>query len=266
MNFKNYETVSPEIKEQIRQVCEIWRKHLDKDLYGIYLHGSMALACFQERVSDIDILTVTGRKLNRAERLAVAKEILSIDQKPCPLEMSALYIKDIRPWRYPARCQFHYSDYWTEHYKKLLGGCMQGSFLVDEDFEDTDIACHIRLTKQCGICLYGQPVDAVFPDVPEDDFWQSISRDIDQYDFSAYNPRYFTSNILVLGRILSYKREKRILSKYEGGLWMMEHIPAPYRYIVENALRVWYCGEEQIAYKQEDLEGLKSYLIACIKA
>lgn len=265
MEFRNYTTVSEPIKKQINDVCEIWKGHLGEDLLGVYIHGSMALQCFREAVSDIDILAVTGRKISREMRLSIAREILAIDQKPCPLELSALYAGDIKPWQYPPRCQFHYSDYWTERYKELLSGKLSGSPIVDEDFEDTDIACHIKLTKQCGICVYGQPIDRVFPDVPEEDFWQSISNDIDNYDFNAYQPKHYASNILILGRILSYRHEKRILSKYDGGLWTIEHIPERYRYIVENALKVWYLGEQQMEYRREDLEGLKNYLICRIK-
>lgn len=265
MEFKNYKTISEEIKKQINEVCDIWQRYMGEELYGVYIHGSMALQCFRESISDIDILAVTGRKIARAERLSIAEEILGIDQTPCPLELSALYIGDIRPWQYPTRCQFHYSDYWTERYKKLLSGELSHSPIVDEDFEDTDIACHIKLTKQCGICVYGQPVEEIFPDVPEEDFWQSLCNDIDSYDFDAYHPKYYASNILILGRILSYRCEKKILSKYEGGLWTIAHIPAKYRYIVENALKVWYLGGKPVDYRQEDLDGLRAYLIERIK-
>lgn len=265
IDFRNYQTVSEAVKGQIRNVVEVWKKHMGKNLLGIYIHGSIALECFSENSSDIDILAVTDRKIPRAERLVIARDIMMIDRKPCPLEMSALYIRDIKPWQYPTRCQFHYSDYWTEHYEKLQGGEITESFIVDTDFEDTDIACHIKLTKQCGICVYGRPASEIFPDVPEENFWASISSEVEDYDFHAYNPKYFVSNILILGRILSYKKEKIILSKYDGGIWTRDHVPEKYRYIIDNALQVWYLGQEQAEYKREDLEGLRQYLIDCVR-
>lgn len=265
IDFRNYQTVSEAVKGQISDVVEVWKKHMGKNLLGIYLHGSMALECFSENSSDIDILAVTDRKIPRAERLVIAQDIMMIDRKPCPLEMSALYIRDIKPWQYPTRCQFHYSDYWTEHYEKLQGGEITESFIVDTDFEDTDIACHIKLTKQCGICVYGGTASEIFPDVPEEDFWASISSEVEDYDFHAYNPKYFVSNILILGRILSYKKEKIILSKYDGGIWTRDHVPEKYRYIIDNALQVWYLGQEQAEYKREDLEGLRQYLIDYVR-
>lgn len=266
MNFKNYDTVSPEIKEQIEKVCEIWQNHLGDALTGIYIHGSMALNCFVEETSDIDILIVTGRKLPREERLAIAEEIIDIDRKPCPLEMSAIWTGDLNPWKYPTPCQFHYSDFWTERYRGLLSGELQENFIVDSDFEDSDIACHVKLTVQCGICVCGKPILEVFPEVPEADFWDSISDGFEEYDFNAYEPRYFTSNILILGRILSYRKEKRILSKYDAAFWTRDYLPEKYRYIIENAIGVWYRGEELLEYPKEDLEGLRTFLIEEIKA
>jgi streptomycin 3"-adenylyltransferase len=216
MEFKTYKTLSQEVKEQIINVTDTWLKYIGESIIGIYIHGSIALNCFVEGVSDIDILILCNRRISREERLLIAKDIIAIDCKPSPLEMSAICVDDLMPWKYPTPCQFHYSDAWTEHYKNLLNGDIKESFLIDEDFCDGDIACHIQLTNQSGICIYGQPIKEVFPVIPEKDFWESISSDIAEYDFQAYNTRYFASNILILGRILSYKIEKRILSKYEG--------------------------------------------------
>lgn len=72
MEFKNYKTVSAEIRKQIDDVCEIWQRHMGEELLGVYIHGSMALQCFRESISDIDMLIVTGRKIARTERLSIA--------------------------------------------------------------------------------------------------------------------------------------------------------------------------------------------------
>ena len=158
-------------------------------------------------------------------------------------------------------CQFHYSEYHRENYRRLLAGELTEYFIVDRDFGDPDIACHVRLTRQCGVCACGKPVLEVFPPVPEADFLDSLCRDVDDYDFSAYEPRYFASNILILGRVLSYLKERRILSKYEAGLWTAERVPARFRPIVEEALRSWYAGEPMGKPDPAALEQLRRYLI-----
>ncbi|MCL2003300.1 MAG: DUF4111 domain-containing protein [Oscillospiraceae bacterium] len=208
MTFKNHLTASSEVKAQISQVADIWKEHLRKDLTGVYLHGSLALDAFVEGSSDIDILIVCDRRIPREERLLIAQRIIDVDRTPSPLEMSAVFINDLDPWRHPTPCQFHYSDLFTESYKQMLSGGVKDDFLIEADFTDPDIACHVRLTKQYGVCICGEPIAEVFPDVPETDFWDAISYDLDE------------SDIMTLGRVLSYKREKRILSKHESALWM----------------------------------------------
>lgn len=264
MDFKNYNTLPIDVKEQIRNVTDIWLKCIGESAVGIYLHGSIALNCFVEGVSDIDILVICNRRLTREERLIISSNIIEIDCKPSPLEMSAVWINDLNPWKSPTPCQFHYSDSWTEHYKNLLNGNIKDSFIVDEDFCDADIACHAHLTHQSGICIYGSPIKEVFPIIPEHDFWNSISSNISEYDFQAYNLRYFASNILILGRILSYKIEKRILSKYDGALWTLDNVPEPLRYIIDNAIKEWYSEVMGLEYKKEDLEELRQLLINMI--
>lgn len=265
MEFQNYDTVSPPVREQIERVCGIWKSRLGEDLLGIYLHGSMALGRFRENVSDIDLLILTKKRLPRQTRLNLAKEILMVDQAPRPLEMSALFYRDLHPWQHPAPCQFHYSEYHRKRYQNLLNGTLSGSFLLDTDFKDPDIACHVRLTRQCGICLCGIPVKEAFPIVPEEDFWQSLCQDIEEYDFYAYSPRYFASNLLTLVRILSYKQEHRILSKYDAGLWALDVLPSSFHGLVRQAIREWYGGEPSGSHSPAALQALRDYLVQQIK-
>lgn len=265
MEFREYDTLTFAVKEQIKKVKGIWLKHLGNDVTGIYIHGSIALKCFREGASDIDLLIITNRRILRKERLAIVQDILEADKTPSPLEMSAVWIEDLRPWKYPTPCQFHYSEYWTERYRQMLNGTITNNSIIDQDFCDEDIACHAKLTAQSGICIYGKPVEEVFPDVPEEDFLESICSDIDEYDFHAYDTRYFASNVLTLGRILSYKIEKRILSKYEGGLWTRDFLPDKYKYIVDLAIKEWYLNERNQDVKQEDLNEMKKLLIDEIK-
>ena len=43
---------------------------------------------------------------------------------------------------------------------------------------------------------------------------------------------------MILGRILSFKMEKKILSKYEAGLWMMRNLPPEFTELIENAMKI----------------------------
>lgn len=263
-NLLGYRDLPEEILLQIDEVVDIWKEELGSKLIGVYLHGSIALHAFCPNSGDIDLLIVVDDLSDTATKLEIAKRIIEIDKKPCPLEMSAVRLSDINPWKTPGNCVFHYSDFWTQRYLNRFDDPGAECYVADHEFSDTDITSYIKLICQYGIALYGRGIDEIFSDVSDEDFWSAITADIDGYDFHAYDSRYLASNILILGRILSFKKEKKILSKYDGGLWMIQNIPKELRYLPELAMSVWFSGEKH-HFSENDLERLRKYLITEIK-
>lgn len=264
-NLLGYKDLPPEILNQINGVVDIWKRHLGDNLIGIYLHGSIALNAFCPDSGDIDLLVVVKDSVEISTKLEIARDIIEIDRKPCPLEMSAVKQADAINWKTPGNCVFHYSDFWTAKYLDKFRNPDLEVYVTDHEFTDADVTGYIKLLKQCGIVLYGKEIEEVFADVLDEDFWLAISADIDEYDFHDYDARYFASNILILGRILSFKKEKRILSKYEGGLWMIQNVPENLKYLPELAMKVWFEGEEHIL-PEKDLKKLRDYLVGEIKS
>ena len=259
-----FEKLPEAIREQIRNITEIWKKHMGGDLVGVYLHGSIVLNAFCPESGDIDILVVVKNGISPEKRLEIAKDVISADQKPRPVEMSAIKLSDALNWVNDGNCVFHYSDYWTERYLRRFEDPKAEVCVVDQDFPDPDVTGYIRVIKEHGIVLYGAPVNEVLSDISDEDFWRSLTSEIDDYEFGNLNPRYFASNILILGRILSFKVEKRILSKYEAGKWMTDYVPPELEYLPKAAMAVWFDGEEK-DFPEEDLERLKAFLIGEIK-
>ena len=264
-NLLGYKDLPFEILNQINNVIDIWKRHLGDNLTGVYLHGSIALNAFNPDSGDIDILVVVKDSVEVATKLEIAKDIIKIDRSPCPLEMSAVKQIDAKKWKTPGNCVFHYSDFWTKKYLERFKNPDLEVYVADHEFPDADVTSYIKLLKQCGIVLYGEEIQEVFADVSDEDFWSAICADIENYDFHDYDARYFASNILILGRILSFKKEKRILSKYEGGIWMIKNVPENLRYIPELAMKIWYEGEEHIL-PDDALKRLRDYLVEEIKS
>ena len=260
-----YKDLPFDILNQINSVVDIWKRHLGDNLIGVYLHGSIVLNAFNPDSGDIDLLVVVKDSIGVSTKLEIARNIIEIDKKPCPLEMSAVKLADARNWKTPGNCVFHYSDFWTEKYLERFRNPDLEVYVADHEFPDADVTSYIKLLKQCGIVLYGREIGEVFADVSDEDFWLAISADIDEYDFHAYDTRYFASNVLILGRILSFKKEKRILSKYDGGLWMINNVPENLKYLPELAMKIWFEGEEHIL-PEKDLNKLRDYLVGEIKS
>lgn len=264
INLAGFDNLPSDVIAQINKVISIWKKHLNNQLVGVYLHGSIVLNAFVPGSSDVDLLVVVEDSLDIPEKLAIAKDIIEIDGKPCPLEMSAVRLSDANPWKTPGNCVFHYSDFWKDRYLERLSNPGAECYVVDNEFPDADVTSYIKLICQCGIVLYGREIKEVFSDISDEDFWGAISKDIDDYNFHDYAPRYLTSNVLILGRILSYKKTRRILSKYDAGLWMIDHVPDELKYLPKLAMKIWYEGERH-ELPEDDLEKLRKFLINEIK-
>ena len=58
-----YNTCPVEIKDLIGKIVESFKSILKDNLVGIYLHGSLAMNCFNPKSGDIDFLAVVKEKL-----------------------------------------------------------------------------------------------------------------------------------------------------------------------------------------------------------
>ena len=181
-----------------------------------------------------------------------------LDGKPCPIEISAVTLYNAQNWKNPGSCVFHDSDFWKEKHLMRFWDPDAEVYVVDHEFPDPDVTSYIR------VVLCGAPIEAVFAPVSDEDFWAAISNEAEAYDFHSYAPRYLASNVLILGRILSFKMEKKILSKYEAGLWMMRNLPPEFTELIENTMKIWYEGKT-CTLPEKELEKLRLCLIEKIK-
>jgi len=99
------------------------------------------------RSSDIDLLVVGKDSLDISTKLAIAKNIIEIDGKPCPLEMSAVRLSDVKPWETPGNCVFHYSEFWKDKYLEKLSNPDAECYVVDNEFPYEDVTSYIKSAR-----------------------------------------------------------------------------------------------------------------------
>ena len=206
-------------------------------LAGVYLHGSAAMGCWQPKKSDLDFLVVTNENLTDAEKREYMDMILELDADgPAKgIEMSIVTRDVCDPFVYPTPFILHYSRMHTAWYRRD-----PEDYIRKMNGTDRDLAAHITVIRDRGIRLYGLPVSEVFGEVPEDDYVDSILGDVSGAENEITdNPLYM---ILNLTRVLGYLREKKILSKKEGGTWGLEQLPERYRPLVRSALDEYESG------------------------
>ena len=102
--------------DQTSAIVALVRQVLGDDVIGIYLHGSAVLGGLRSR-SDIDVLTVSRRRMTTAQRRALVDGLLEQsvtwprEGDAFPIELTSVAQSDVRPWHYPPVMDFQYGEW-----------------------------------------------------------------------------------------------------------------------------------------------------------
>jgi streptomycin 3"-adenylyltransferase len=77
-----------EVQAQINRLTQEFKTRLAGNLLGIYLHGSLAMNCFNPLRSDIDLLVVTRSGMSLEKKREKAESLLENSRCPSPVEIS----------------------------------------------------------------------------------------------------------------------------------------------------------------------------------
>lgn len=222
-------------------------------LRGVYVHGSICLNDFVPGRSDVDVLALSDAPIARAERIALADALLALHGRPCPIELSVARVEDARSL--PVLCQFHFSDMWAPRY----AAHDEANPLLEGAFPDDDMACHIRLTRQSGVALFGPPPEALLPVIDDDAFWHALTYDLNDLAPLA-NPVY---DILTLARIVSFAHTRRILTKRQAARWAEATFPA-FAPILDEAVAAYESGRAP-AWSADAIAAYRDFMLDAIR-
>ena len=237
----------------LNQIAEQYQSILGKNLTGIYVHGSIAFGCFSWDRSDIDFLVVINEPISRQTKFRLLQVLTDLSEKAPPkgFEMSVVLRKYCEDFIYPTPFELHFSSgYLENHSNNLLSMC------YEELQFDPDLAAHFMIITKAGIVLCGEEIAAVFGEVPETDYLDSIYKDVENAAIDMINnPVYI---ILNLCRVLAYVKEGLILSKERGGQWGINNLPEKYRDLISRAIDNYVSGVPFISdmVKQTDFTAL----------
>ncbi len=228
------------------------------DCLGIYLHGSLALGCFNPQRSDLDLLVVCQSPLPAASFPILLKNFLDLSLRPRPVEISFLNSAGLHPWRHPAPFDLHYSEDWRPRVQAMLAdGSWQAEYARPK--VDSDLAAHITITLRRGVTLWGQPPAQVLPSIPAQDYRASILEDL-QWAGERFTqfPAYAILNFC---RIWAFLDEGCVFSKLEGALWALPRLSPADRILVQQALDFYQSDSPAIFPSSPDLETRFSNLL-----
>jgi predicted nucleotidyltransferase len=246
-----------DVRDQLNHFAAEMSTILGDNLIGVYLHGSLAMGCFNPARSDLDLLAVTNEGMTLDVKRRIAETVLRTSLNPIKMELSFIVESDMHPWQYPTPFDFHFSEEWRE---KISSELANGTWQTwnDQRPKDSDLAAHVTIMNHCGICLVGKPIEEVFPPVPRADYIDSIMEDFDfAANLLADNPVYAILNFC---RIYWYLLENRITSKDEAGAWGIENLPPEYRPLIERALKLYRGDIADVEFDASDTTNFMIYM------
>ncbi|MBE6023844.1 MAG: DUF4111 domain-containing protein [Cellulosilyticum sp.] len=221
-------------QELLNNFLSISKETIGKQLTGIYLHGSMAMGCFNSEKSDIDLIVVINDTITDTQKLNFMEQVVRLNEyAPSKgLEISIVKQENCKPFVYPTPFELHFSPMhlqWfkdnPDHYVKNMKG------------EDKDLAAHFTIINRYGIVLFGEAIPNVFGEVSKKDYIDSISLDVENaIEDITDEPIYI---ILNLCRVLAFLKNDLCISKEKGGEWGLEHISKKYHSLILQALNCY---------------------------
>lgn len=228
---------------------------LGDNLVGIYLHGSAVMGCFNEKKSDIDLIVVVNAPVSNEVKRKYMDMVVELNTYAPEkgIELSIVKTEVCKPFIYPTPFELHFSNAHLQWYKTN-----PSDYIENMNGVDKDLAAHFTIIYSRGKCLYGKKIQDVFARVSKELYFDSIWNDIENAkEEIRTNPTYI---ILNLCRVLAYKKDGIILSKWEGGRWGIDNIPKKYHGLILQALDE-YSFDKMIEWKDDNAQEYVSYMI-----
>lgn len=264
MNSYQWQNCPPNVKRQAELITSYLQDYLRNSLVGVYVHGSIALGSFLPARSDLDLLIVIDRTLTPGERFKLMVAFLSLHRQPLHVEASIVTQSNMEQSTFPTPYEFHFSEHWRKRFEAMEASEDDSFWQFEGAVTDTDLACHVKLTREAGIALYGPSPSAILPEVPHEHFWQSICADADYYARTSGDLE--NAGILSLLRIWAYKETAKILSKIDACRWAEGALPETLRHIALDAMNEYTGSSAPARYNQRELLAFKAYLLDRIGA
>ena len=235
-------TISQEILDSFISLAQ---QTFGSNLVGIYLHGSAAMGCYNPQKSDLDLIVVVQDPLTTGEKRAFMDGVVALHEKtPAKgIEMSVVTRDVCKPFLYPTPFELHFSEGHRDWYQ-----CDPEDYVAKMNGTDKDLAAHCTVIRARGKTLYGLPIEEMFGEVPPENYFDSLWYDVGNAREEILDaPMYLTLN---LARVLAYIRERKVLSKQEGGVWALQRLPEKYHPLIKTALQEYTDGAD-VEYSKE---------------
>jgi len=257
MSFYHWTNCPAVVRDQAYKLISSFIENIP-GLAGVYLHGSLAMGCFNPAHSDLDLLAVTQKKIPASAVPQILSFVLEISNKPIPIEISLLNKEDLVPWEHPVLYDLHFSEEWREMVvMQLKDGSWEERYNTIK--RDYDLSAYITVIHTRGVCLWGEAVDVVFPEVPLADYADSILSDVEWINERMFQIPVYT--ILNLSRVYAFLKESLLLSKAEGAEWALIHLETKWHSLIEKALHSYHSESASPTFSDTDVKSFYNAMV-----
>lgn len=234
-------------KEILDNISERYNEILGTEFVGLYVHGSIAMKCYNHNKSDIDFIVVSRTEPTDDIKLKLIDTIMEIEPlgPEKGIEMHLMLYKDCIKFQHPSYFSLHYSKTHTNWFLRD-----PDDYVKNMKGIDPDLAAHCTILSARGVTWRGEPKDIVFGKVPKEAYIDSILGDVSY----AENNSDSMYQVLTYCRVAAYVEEEKILSKQEGGEWGLVNLPTCYHEVIKKALHCYQTDENM-----DDSDGLKEF-------
>ncbi|MFB7191065.1 aminoglycoside adenylyltransferase family protein [Streptomyces sp. NPDC056230] len=232
--------------DQLAQTVDLVRDVMGPKLLGTYLHGSAVLGGLAP-ASDLDILAITRRSLDEAERRALVEGLLEISgltPTVRPVELTVVVQSEVRPWRFPPTGDFLYGEWLREELQ--AGGLPRPGPMPD-------LALVVTVVLVGDHPLTGPPPAELLNPVPHTDLVRASVEGIPELLADLDDD---TRNVLLtLARVWTTPSTGEIKTKDAAADWAMAHLPPEHRPVLEHARNLYLTCHYQDEVWSEELKG-----------
>ena len=250
--------VDRDVRQYLIRIAGTLGDLLGDALTGLYVHGSLATGSFHRERSDIDLLAVVRRKLDREEREGLARTLVRLsDMRPSfgDIEISVVQERHARTFEHPLPYEVRYSRGAHEDIR-------HGRVDFSADVRAYDLAADVAETRERGVTLVGPPPDSMFGPVP----WHAYIGAL-QAEFEGERNNLNTIPVTaVLGacRVLygTTARAMHAMNKDEAAVWALQTVPRMYHSVINDALQLYRGtkGTEDVIFQERDIIAFREYV------
>lgn len=247
--------LDPGARRQLRQVVDLVREVLGRDVVGAWLAGS-AVAGGLRPSSDLDVFVVTQRPTTDAERRRLVDGLLALSGSRAvagpsrSIELTIAVSSEVRPWRYPPSMDLQYGDWWRAE--------LEAGTRWPWTSPSPDLAVLITSVLDASLPLMGPPAQEVLDPVPPADLARAMRDGVPDLLRELESD---TRNVLLtLARIWFTLETGAIAPKAEAATWAIARLADPQRRVLERA-RAVYLGD-----MPDTFAGLEAEIAACAEA